>query len=123
MNAYLSLGRWFFVLPFVAFGVWHFTDTQAYVENVVPAYLPAKQVLVYLSGAALIICSALMLIGKYDRTAAVVLSIILLGFVFTVHLPNTLNDFTREAALTRLLNNLALAGGAMIYARYVAEDK
>lgn len=123
MNAFLALGRWLFVLPFVLFGLFHFTDNQAFAENVVPSYMPAKEVWVYLAGAVMLAASVLMLIGKYDKVAAITLAVMLLMFVFMVYLPNTLNEVTRQAALNRLLVNISLAGAALMFAQYVAEDK
>lgn len=123
MDTYLSLGRWFFALPFVVFGVFHFTDAQHFSENIVPAFFPAKLLLVYLTGLTMLICGTLLLLGKYDKLAAIILSVLMLSFVLTVYLPNTFNDVMRTAAVPRLINNLALAGAAMLYAKYVATDK
>jgi len=123
MDTYLSLGRWFFALPFIVFGVFHFTDAQHFAENIVPSVFPAKLLLVYLTGATMLVCGTLMLLEKYDKIAAVILSILMLGFVVVVYLPNTFNDVSRAAAVPRLINNLALAGAAMLYAKYVATDR
>lgn len=123
METYLSLGRWFFALPFVVFGVFHFTDAQHFAENIVPSFFPAKLMLVYLTGLTMLICGTLLLLGKFDKLAAIILSLLMLAFVVMVYLPNTFSDVTRAAAVPRLVNNLALAGAAMLYAKYVATDK
>jgi uncharacterized membrane protein len=123
MDTYLSLGRWFFALPFVVFGVFHFTDAQHFAESIVPYFFPAKLLLVYLTGLTMLVCGTMLLLGKYDKLAALILSLLILVFVVMVYLPNTFNDVTRAAAVPRLVNNLALAGAAMLYAKYVATDK
>jgi putative oxidoreductase len=121
MNAFLSLGRWFFIIPFALFGTLHFLNAQSMAEQVVPNYLPAKTVWVYLAGAGMIGASICMLSEKYDKLAATLLSIMLLGFVFLIHLPNATAG--NQFALPSLLKDMALAGAAMMYAQKWATDR
>lgn len=73
--------------------------------------------LVYLTGACLIAAAASMLLGKYDKLASTLLGIMMLIFVFAIHLkPAMAGD------MGQLLKDTMLAGGAWIYAKYVATD-
>lgn len=124
MNAFLSLGRWVFALPFAIFGLFHFLNADAMADYVVPAYMPAKAVFVYLSGAGLIAATVSMLIGKYDKLATTLLAIFLLLLVVLVHLPGAMSGGDRaQASMSMLLKDLALAGAAMMYALNYAKDK
>jgi putative oxidoreductase len=91
---------------------------------VVPAYMPAKAIWVYLSGAGLIAATVSMLIGKYDKLATTLLGIFLLLLVLMVHLPGAMaGGEGAQASMSMLLKDLALAGAAMMYALNYAKDK
>lgn len=123
MNAILSLGRWLFPIPFLAFGLMHFANAQVMADYVVPAYMPAKMVWVYLSGAGLVAAAISMYIGKYDKLGAAVLSIVLLLFALMVHLPGVMaGGDAATSAMPGLLKDLGLAGASMLYAQHLAKD-
>lgn len=124
MNAFLSLGRWVFALPFAIFGLFHFLNAEAMSNYVVPAYMPAKAIWVYLSGAGLIAATVSMLIGKYDKLATTLLGLFLLLLVVMVHLPGAMaGGEGSQASMSSLLKDLSLAGAAMMYALNYAKDK
>lgn len=120
MNGLLSMGRWLFAIPFAIFGIFHFTGADALAELVVPDYLPAKSIFVYLTGAALIAASVAMLIGKKDRLAATLLAVFLLASALMVHLPIAMQGM--QMGIMMLLKDIALAGGALMFANYAAAD-
>lgn len=124
MNAFLSLGRWIFALPFAIFGLFHFMNANAMADFIVPSYMPAKTIFVYLSGAGLIAATVSMLIGKYDKLATTLLAVFLLLLVITVHLPGAMRSGEgAQASMSMLLKDMALAGAAMMYALNYAKDK
>ncbi|MBL7827470.1 MAG: DoxX family membrane protein [Saprospiraceae bacterium] len=124
MNAFLSLGRWAFPIPFAIFGLFHFMNAQAMADYVVPSYMPAKIVWVYLSGAGLIGAAVAMLIGKYDKLAATLLSVFLILLVVMVHLPGAMSGGDgAQASMSMLLKDLGLAGASMLYAANLAKDR
>jgi putative oxidoreductase len=124
MNAFLSLGRWFFALPFSIFGLLHFMNADDMAKYVVPAYMPAPNVWVYLGGAGLIAAAVSMAIGKYDRLATLLLAAFLLLQVLMVHFPAAMSGgMGAQIGMTNLLKDLSLAGGAMMYALHYAKDR
>lgn len=124
MNAFLSLGRWLFAIPFAIFGLFHFMNADAMAEYVVPSYMPAKVIWVYLSGTGLIAAAVGMAIGKYDKLAATLLSVFLLLLVVMVHLPGAMaGGDGAQAATSMLLKDMGLAGAAMMYALNYAKDR
>lgn len=123
MNAFLSLGRWVFPLPFMVFGLFHFMNTQVMADYVVPAYMPAKTIFVYLSGAGLIAAGLSMYLGKYDKLATTLLAVTLLLFVLLVHLPGVLaGGEGSTASMGNLLKDLGLMAASMLYAQNLAKD-
>jgi putative oxidoreductase len=122
MNAFLSLGRWFFAVPFAIFGLQHLMNAQA-MSGYIPDYLPAKLVVVYFTGICLIAAAMSMLAEKYDKMGATLLALFLLGMVLLVHLPRSLDTNNGSLPQIFMLRDLIAAGGAMIYAKYVATDR
>ncbi len=123
MNAFLSLGRWLFPIPFAIFGLMHFMKASQ-MATMIPNYLPAPIVWVILAGAGLVAAALAMLIGKYDKLAATLLAGELLLFVLLLHLPAvTAGGESAQMSMGNLLKDLSLAGAAMLYATYVAKDR
>jgi uncharacterized membrane protein YphA (DoxX/SURF4 family) len=120
MNAFLSLGRWLFAIPFAIFGLFHFMNSGQ-MADAIPSYLPVPVAWVYLAGIGLLGASAAMLLGKYDKLAAILLAGELVLFVLMLHLPKVIGG--DQMAMGNLLKDLALAGGALLYAQYIAKDR
>jgi putative oxidoreductase len=124
MNAFLSLGRWFFALPFAIFGLFHFMNAQAMADYVVPSYMPAKAVWVYLSGAGLIGAAVAIATGKYDKLATTLLAVFLILLVVMVHLQGAMSGTEgSQASMSMLLKDLSLAGASMLYALHLSKDR
>jgi putative oxidoreductase len=124
MNAFLSLGRWLFAIPFSIFGLLHFMSAEQMAKFVVPSYMPAQEVWVFLSGAGLIAAAVSMVMGKYDKLAATLLAGMLLLLVIMVHLPAAMSGgIGAQIGMSNLLKDLSLSGGAMMYALHYAKDK
>ncbi|MFN0213452.1 MAG: DoxX family membrane protein [Saprospiraceae bacterium] len=121
MNAFLSLGRWLFAIPFAILGLINFLSTQTMIDSFVPNYMPAPAVWVLVGGAGLVAASLSMLIGKYDKLACVLLAIYLLSMVLLVHLPGAMAGSISAQFL--LFKDLALAGAAMMYAQQLSKDR
>lgn len=114
------MGRWLFAIPFSIFGIFHFIGAEAMAEQIVPSYMPAKTMFVYLTGLALIAASVSMLIGKMDRLATILLAGFLILSALMVHLPQAIAGV--QISVIMLMKDLALAGGALMFANYAAES-
>lgn len=112
MNAILNAGKWLFAIPFLVFASFHFLNTEM-LAGVAPF---GGKAIVYITGLALIAAPISMMIGKYDKLAAVLLSVMLLLFAILVHAPGG------AESMGNLLKDLSLAGAALMYAKYVAKD-
>ena len=115
MNSILSIGRYLYAAPFLVFGIFHFMSAEA-----MKGMAFDSVALVYLSGAGLIAAAVSMLIGKLDKLAATLLAVMLLLFVFLIHLGGAMEG--DQGSTSSLLKDLALAGAALMYAKHVAKD-
>jgi putative oxidoreductase len=105
MNSLGFVGKLGFGLVIAFFGVSHFMNATT-MTGYVPSYFPLPQVLVYLTGAALIAAGIALIIGKKAQLAMFLLGIMLLGFAVLVHLPRG------EAGMGDLLKDIGLACAA-----------
>jgi uncharacterized membrane protein len=121
LNSVLNLGKWVFILPFTVFGIMHILNAQE-MAGLVPAFLSGGAFWIYLTGFAQLAFAVSVLIGKYDKLAAVLCALMLLIFVLTLHLPGLSNLQMSKMAMNNLLKDLGLIGGAMMYASRFAKD-
>lgn len=121
MNAFLSLGRWLFAIPFAVLGLMNLLSTKTMVETFVPTYMPAPVAWVIIGGIGLVAASISMLIGKYDKLACTLLGIYLLSMVLLVHLAGAMAGSISAQFL--LFKDMALAGAAMMYAQNMSKDR
>ena len=111
-------GRYVFAIPFLIFGVFHFMNAGD-MAGMIPGWLPGGVFWVYLTGLALIAASVSMMIKVMDQLASFLLGVMLIIFVLLLHLPGALEG--DQMSTTNLLKDLAMAGGAWLYAGYVAK--
>ncbi|CAN5612446.1 hypothetical protein BH23THE1_BH23THE1_11400 [soil metagenome] len=116
MNAIFSLGKYLFAIPFAVFGVLHLMNAGSMASL---AY--DQPILIYITGVALIAASLSMIIGKMDRLATVLLAVMLLLFVFLLHLKGAMDG--DQASMSNLLKDTMLAGAALLYAKNEAKDR
>lgn len=121
MNAFLSLGRWLFAIPFAILGLINLLSIDVMVHSFVPTYMPMPKVWVVFGGVSLVAASLSMLIGKWDKLACVLLAIYLLLMVALVHLQAAMGGSISAQFL--LFKDMALAGAAMLYAQQMAQDR
>ncbi|MBL7816305.1 MAG: hypothetical protein JNL70_14895 [Saprospiraceae bacterium] len=121
VNSILNLGKWVFILPFAVFGFLHIVNANQ-MAGMVPAYLSGGALWVYLTGFAQIAFALSVIIGKYDKLAATLCALMLLIFILTLHFPGLSNLEMSKLAMTNMLKDLGLIGGAMMYASSFAKD-
>lgn len=112
MDALLKAGRYLYALPMGIFGLFHFMNASQ-MAGMVP--IPGGVFWVYLTGVALLAACISILIGKKARLACLLLGVMLLIFMLSIHLPSAMGD-GGSSAMTMLLKDTALAGGAWILA-------
>jgi uncharacterized membrane protein YphA (DoxX/SURF4 family) len=80
----------------------------------VPSAVPGGVLWVYLTGIALIAAAVAILTDKMAKLASVLLAALLLVFVLVIHLKGAMAG--DQAAIASLLKDIAIAGGALVFA-------
>lgn len=120
MSILESLGKWLFALPMAVFGFLHFGPIKFSLPYV-PAWLPFPAFWVYFAGAGLLLFALSVVLGKWDRLAAILLAVELLLFIVLTHLPSLIGgDFLGLIATFR---DLSMAGAALLFAERFTRDR
>ena len=107
-----TVARYLYAIPFLVFGVIHFIQGSN-MAGYVP--IPGGVIWVYVVGVALIAACVSIIIEKYTKLACLLLALLLIIFVLSIHLPGVIGGEDPEA-MSRLLKDSALAGGALLLA-------
>lgn len=98
-----------YALAIGTFGVGHFMHADE-AMHAVPGYMPADpKIWVYVTGAGLVLAAIAILINQFKMVACYLLALMLLIFVFTLHLKPAM-----EGNMGNLLKDTALAMAAII---------
>lgn len=103
-----KIGRYLFALPFAVFGLFHLFNAGN-MTGWVP--IPGGVFWVYLTGLAHLAASVSIIIEQKTRLACILLGVMLLIFVFSIHLPGIING-NMPSSMINLLKDLALTGAA-----------
>ena len=108
MDAILNtkIARYLFGLIILMFGVFHFMNAGA-MAGIVPSYMPAPELWVYLTGVAHIAAAVSIFINKQTRLAMALLAIMLVLFALMVHLPGGMDS------MDQVMKDLAMACAAI----------
>ncbi len=106
------MGRFLFAIPIMIFGIFHFMNSTS-MSGMVPSYLPAPTIFVYLSGAGLILAAISLILKTQTSLAMLLLGIMLLIFALTIHLPGAIDG--DQASMGSLLKDIALSGAAFYF--------
>ncbi len=108
------VGRILFAAVFIMFGLNHFTQTAMMAENIVPAWIPAANVVVLLTGAVIVAGGLMVLLGYKAKLGGLILALFLIPVAILVHGPGfAAGD---QVGTGMFMKDLALAGaGLLIY--------
>ena len=106
------VARGLFALPFIVFGLFHFTGAEQ-MAGMVP--VPGGIFWVYFTGVALVAGGLGILTNILGRWAALGLAALMALFAVTVHLPALGDPAMGQMAMISLLKDTALAGGALAW--------
>lgn len=116
------VGRWFFGVPMIFFGVQHFAHPDFVpgvpLNKMMPAWIPAPAAWAYLTGAALIVFGLGVLFTNRGRLAATCLGIVYLVLTIFVYLPMEVIHPSNEISgeLDYVADTLAMGGAALLVA-------
>ena len=107
------VGRILFSLIFLMFGMAHFTEPQMMIDNgLVPDFLPAKTVVVMITGVLVVLGGLSVLLGYRAKLGSLVLFFFLLGTTFLTWSGGFFEG--DQTATGFFMRDLALAGAALL---------
>ena len=113
-NSISTVSRILFALVMLLFGINNLRFAYGMLQ-VVPPWLPGPVIWIYLGGIGLILAAIAFIINKKIRLAGYLLGMLLLIFVFMLHLPSLLNatdQASRMIPMTMIMKDTALAAAA-----------
>ena len=120
MKNLIYIGRILFGIIFIVFGLNHFFNASM-LAGYVP--VPGGIFWVYLIGVALIAAGISLIMNKLVKISALLLAILLLIFVFSIHLPGMFNPDTSAQSMFSLLKDTGLAAAALFMSGYAAREE
>ena len=115
MDNFIKLGRFFFAIAMVAFGIQHFIYAH-FAAGVGPPWFPGAPLGAYLTGAVLTGTGVAMVLGTKTRWAAALLGAMLLMFFLLLHVPKVAASLHDAGRRTSAFEILAVCGGALVVA-------
>ncbi len=120
-DPFLRLGRYFFALAIVAFGIQHFVNEKLTVR-VGPPWFPGRPLWAYLTGTVLVVTGVAIFLEQKMRLAATLLGTILFLYFLFLHIPRILLNLHDPRPWTSGFEILALCGGALVLASTLPRD-
>jgi uncharacterized membrane protein len=114
-DPFLKLGRYFFALAIVAFGIQHFIYAH-FAAGLGPPWFPGRPLWTYLTSGALVAAGTAIFLGRKLRLAATLLGTLLLLFFLVLHVPRILTQLHDPRPWTSGFEILAMCGGALAVA-------
>jgi len=112
---FLKLGRYFFAVAFVAFGIQHFVYAR-FAAGLGPPWFLGRPLWAYLTGAVFIAAGITILLGKMARLAATLLGTLISLFFLLLYVPRITAQLHNPGPWTSGFEVLALCGSAMVLA-------
>jgi uncharacterized membrane protein len=121
-DPFLKLGRYFFALAIVAFGIQHFVYARL-TAGLGPPWFPGRPLWAYLAGAALLAAGTTIFLGKDLRLTATLLGTMLLLFFLLQHVPRIQHALHDPKPWTSGFEILAMCGGSFALAGTLQEQQ
>lgn len=115
-----TAGKYLYIIPLAVFGLMHFANGDQ-LTGMMPDWMPMKIVLVYITGAALLAATASLILNKMAPLAMMLLGIMLLSFVFLIHVPSVMGG--DQMAVGMILKDASLAGAAFYLSANLKEEE
>lgn len=112
-----NIARFLFAIPFAVFGLFHFLSADQ-MAGMVP--IPGGAIWVYITGLCLLAASISFVIKKKVKLAGTLLAVMLIVFVALIHIPAVIAG--DQMAMSGVLKDLSLAGGALLMAEMFKND-
>jgi len=120
-DPFLKLGRYFFAVAFVAFGIQHFIYAR-FAAGLGPPWFLGRPLWAYLTGVVFVAAGAAIVLAKKVRLAATLLSVIVFLFFLLLYVPRITMQLHNPGPWTSGFEVLAMCGSAMVLATILPRD-
>ena len=121
-DPFLRLGRYFFALAFVAFGIQHFVFGR-YAAGLGPPWIPGRPLLAYLFGVIFVGAGAAIIIGKKTHLAATLLASIAFLYFLLLYARRIIGQLHNPGPWTSGFEILAMCGAALVLASSLPSEE
>jgi uncharacterized membrane protein YphA (DoxX/SURF4 family) len=121
-DPFLRLGRYFFALAFVAFGIQHFVYAR-YAAGLGPPWYLGRPLWLCLVGVLLVATGAAIVLGQKAQMAANLLAGTLILFFLLLYVPRIIGQLHNPGPWTSAFEILALCGCALVLAGALPGEK
>jgi uncharacterized membrane protein YphA (DoxX/SURF4 family) len=121
-DPFLGLGRYFFALAFVAFGIQHFVYAR-YAAGLGPPWYLGRPLWLCLVGVLLVATGAAIVLGQKTQMAANLLAGTLILFFLLLYVPRIIGQLHNPGPWTSAFEILALCGCALVLAGALPGEK
>ncbi len=121
-DPFLGLGRYFFALAFLAFGIQHLVYAKI-AAGLGPPWIPGRPLLASLFGAIFVAAGAAIVFGKKTPMAATLLASIALLYFLLLYVPLIIKHLHDPLPWTRGFEILAMCGSALVLASSLPREQ
>jgi len=122
MKKLTMIGRILFAIPFGLFGINHFLMLDYYL-GMLTSFVPLGAYTIILTGIMLIAASISIITKRFVKISTLMLSLLLLVFIFTIHVPHLFSDADKTTTIVALLKDISLMGGSLMIAGIYSEEE
>ncbi len=112
-DPFLRLGRYFFALAFLAFGIQHLVFGR-FAAGLGPPWIPGRPLLAYLFGLIFVAAGTAIIIRKQTHLAATLLASIAFLYFLLLYVPLIIKHLHDPLPWTRGFEILAMCGAALV---------
>jgi putative oxidoreductase len=105
-----------FAIIMAIFGIFHLINADSMKESV-PKWIPGGVLWVYITGIGFVLASVAILINKQTKLACYLLAVMLLIFIFTIHVPNIASgkdESAKQMGMLLMLKDVGLTMAAVL---------
>ena len=118
----LFLARILVGIPFIVFGAMHILGAND-MAFMVPNWLPGGVIWIYLTGLANILVGVAIAANKMMPLAGNLAALLMTLYIIIIHAPGLGDAATQMNAMSGLLKDIGLAGGALLAGHLSGSDK
>jgi putative oxidoreductase len=122
MKNITTIGRILFAIPFAVFGINHFIMMDYYL-GMLTSFIPLGAYTIVLTGLMMIAVSITIIFKKFIKFSTIILSILLLLFIATIHIPHLISGNNQTITLIAMLKDISLMGGSLMIAGIYSEEE